>query len=204
LSARLEGGVRRAPPKLVGEHIMHRRSLLITGAAAGAALAFGAQARPRVSTESLPGVSFSNYKTYSWVSTKPPSGMNPVAYERIVDDVNAGMAKKGYQQSSQGSPADLALIVSVGAQNKTDFDSFGVLGLQTDVYQYTEGKLSVDAFDTQTKKAVWHGQAQEDINPDKTNSHKIDYAVEKMMDKFPVGANPPQNPGKALPPVNER
>jgi hypothetical protein len=164
---------------------MRHRSFVAVGAALGAALALTAHAaRPDVSTDTAPGASFSAYKTFTFVNATPPGGMDPVAYQRIVDDVSTGLTEKGYQK---GDPGDLSVILTLGAQNKADVETWGRFGLQTDVYQYTEGKLSVDAFDTKTRQAVWHGQASETINPNKSNPAAIDKAVSKLMAKFPAG-----------------
>lgn len=169
---------------------MDRRSFMLLGAAALTA-ALPAQARPTISTDVAPGANFAGYKTFTWVNRLPPQGVNPVAYDRIRATVESGLAAKGYQQAD---PADLSLILSVGARQKTDFESWGRFGLQTDVYQYTQGMLTLDAFDTQTRQAVWHGQASETINPDKPNWEKIDDGVSKLVARFPAGGGAPTAP----------
>ena len=168
---------------------MRRWSLL---ALAAIGLSIGGQAyaaHPDISTESMPGVNFAGYKTFSWVQEAIPQGMDPVAYQRIQMDVADGLISKGYQQVDQNG--DLSLILTLGAREKTDVNSFGFWGRQLDVYQYTQGKLSLDAFDTKTQKAVWHGQASETINPNKPDPAKVDSAVGKLMVKFPEGAGAP-------------
>jgi hypothetical protein len=161
---------------------MHRRVLLISAAAFGAAISFDAWAGPKVSTDVAPGANFGAYKTFNWVNATAPANMDPVAYGRIVQDIESALEAKGYMK---GSPADLSLVLSLGALNKTQVNSWGYFGRQLDVYQYTEGKLSLDAFDSKTKQAVWHGQADDEIHPDKPNPAKIDSAISKLMTKFP-------------------
>jgi hypothetical protein len=164
---------------------MPRCSFIIMVAALGAAIGLSAHAaRPSISTDTAPGANFAAYKTFAFVNARVPEGMDPVAFQRVLNDIEAGLNAKGYQKAD---PGDLSLILSLGAQNKTDIQSFGAWGLRTDVWQYTEGKLSVDAFDTKTKQAVWHGQASEEINPNKSNPAAIDKAVSKLMEKFPAG-----------------
>jgi hypothetical protein len=120
--------------------------------------------------------------------------MDPVAFGRIRTGIENVLAGKGYQKAG-GADGDLSLILTTGAQDKTQINSFGRFGLQTDVYQYTEGTLSLDAFDTKTKQAVWHGQATETVNPRKPNQKAIDDAVTKLMAKFPAGgAGAPTSP----------
>jgi hypothetical protein len=163
---------------------MNRRQMILaTGAAFAAISAASAYAGPKISSDALPGANFGAYKTFGWVDTRPPAGMDPVAYGRIMQDVETALMAKGYTKSA--SP-DIGLMLTIGAQNKTDVNSFGFFGRQLDVYQYTEGKLSLDAFDLKTKQAVWHGQADGTIHPDKPNPDKIDSAVDKLMTRFPA------------------
>ncbi|HEY2048519.1 MAG TPA: DUF4136 domain-containing protein [Caulobacteraceae bacterium] len=161
------------------------RRLFLTCAAGFVSIAVLAYAGgPDISTMSAPGVSFAGYKTYTWVNQEPPGGMNPVEFQRIQAVIAASLAQRGY---AHAEPGDLSLIISAGAHQQTEFQSWGWMGRQMDVYQTTTGRLSVDAFDTKTRQAVWHGQAAETINPEKPNLKKIDAAVTKLMDRFPAG-----------------
>ena len=170
---------------------MHRKTLV-------AALMFGlaapgaAMAGPSISTQAMPGVNFSTYKTYTWVQAQAPAGGNPIIQQQILADIDSALAQKGYQKAAEGG--DLSLILTVGAREKTDIQSFGRFGLQTSVYQYTQGQLSLDAFDTKTQQAVWHGQASQTVNPDKPNPSKIDAAIAKLMTQFPATAAPAPAP----------
>jgi len=175
---------------------MHRKQLFISGLAIGLALLPQASAaKPTISTQALQGINFSAYKTYSWVNSLPPAGMNPVMYQQMQNDIDSALAGLGYQEVSDGG--DLAMILTIGARQKTDVQSWGWFGLQTSVYQYTQGQLSLDAFDTKTKQAVWHGQVTETVNPDKPNQAKINAAVSKLMASFPATAAPPAAPAPA-------
>lgn len=170
---------------------MHRRAFVLLAGAAASAIALAADARPSISTDVAPGANFASYKTFAWVNPQPPRGMNPVAFDRIRTTIENGLIAKGYQKAD---PADLSLILSIGAREKTQFESWGRFGLQTDVYQYTQGKLALDAFDTQTRQAVWHGQASETVNPDKPNFKAIDEGVAKLVAKFPPSGAAPAAP----------
>jgi hypothetical protein len=178
---------------------MHRGYLLFLGLASGLALSVDALARPTVSTDAVPGVNFSAYRTYSWANGSMASAANPVMQQRIVADFDAALASKGYQKAAD--PADLSLILTIGAQNKTDVQSWGRFGLQTSIYQYTQGQLSLDVFDTKTNQALWHGQVTETVNPSKPNSTKVDAAIAKLMQQFPATAAVPASPaaGEAPP-----
>jgi len=159
---------------------MNRRSIaLILGALALSACA----SAPTVSSDTTPGANFANYKSYTWVNPLPPAGMNPVSFERIRQGVDGALSAKGY---SKADPGDLSVILTMGAQDKTDINTWGRFGRQVDVYQYTEGKLSVDVFDTKTKQPLWHGSATQTIDPSKSDPAMIDAAVSGVMAKFPA------------------
>jgi len=161
------------------------RNLFIAGALA---LVGGPVAAQSISTDVAPGANFSAYHSYAWVNATAPQGMNPIAYQQIVADIEAALNAKGYNKAD---PADLSLIMTIGAQDKTDITTWGRWGLRTDVYQYTQGQLSLDVFDTNTKQALWHGQATKSVTPGKFNAAKASKAVNKLMKDFPAtGAAP--------------
>ncbi|HEY1929305.1 MAG TPA: DUF4136 domain-containing protein [Caulobacteraceae bacterium] len=162
------------------------RRLFLTCVAGVVLIAASAYAgRPDISTMAAPGVSFAGYKTYAWVNKAPPGGMNPVEFQQIQADISAALAKKGY---TQGDPGDLSLIISAGASQQTQYQEWGGwLNREVDTNVVTTGRLAVDAFDSKTRQAVWHGQAEETINPNNPNLRKIDSAVTRLMDKFPTG-----------------
>jgi hypothetical protein len=152
-------------------------------AALMAAMALSACASaPKVSSDTTPGANFAAYHTYAWASTLPPAGMNPVAFERIRQGVDGALAAKGY---AKGEPGDLTLILTLGRRDRTDVNTWGRFGRQVDVYQYTEGKMSLDAFDSRTKQPLWHGQATQTINPNQSDPALIDAAVSGVMIRFP-------------------
>jgi hypothetical protein len=167
---------------------MQRTYLIVLGVASGLALSTAAQAGPAISTDVAPGVNFSAYRTYTWANTQAPEGINPVMFQRITADFDSALSQRGYQKAPSG---DLSLVLTIGAQNKTDIETWGRFGLQTSVYQYTQGQLSLDVFDTKTKQALWHGQATETVDPAKPNASKVDGAINKLMVKFPATAAAP-------------
>jgi len=171
---------------------MHRKTFIVAAFSLGLVTPAASIAGPSISTDAAPGVNFSAYKTYSWLQGSAPAGGNPVMYQRILNDFDGALVQKGYQQVPSGG--DLSLILTIGAQQKTDVETWGRFGLQTSVYQYTQGQLSLDAFDSKTKQAVWHGQASQTVNPDKPNPSKADAAVDKLMVQFPTTAAVPPVP----------
>ena len=166
---------------------MKRAFLTLLGVASAVALSTTAQAGPSISTDTAPGANLGAYRTYTWANTQAPQGVNPVMFQRITDDFDSSLSQRGYQK---GAPGDLSLVLTIGEQNKTDVETWGRFGLQTSVYQYTQGQLSIDVFDTKTKQALWHGQASGTVNPDNPKASRVDAAIEKLMLKFPGTAAP--------------
>jgi hypothetical protein len=159
---------------------MIRRAFVI--ALAAGLLAGPVLAKPKVSADTTPGANFAAYQTFAFVNAQPPAGMNAVAYERIRLGVEQGLTGKGF---TKGDPGDLSVIITVGARDKTDVETWGVWGRQLDIHQYTVGQLSVDVFDTKTKQPLWHGQATETVTPGKVDPQKVETAVAEVMAKFP-------------------
>ena len=161
---------------------MYRGKLLALALVYGTAFGTSVPAMAQTSAQTAPGANLSAYRTYEWLGTTPPPGTNPIIVQQIVADFDAAMASRGYQKAQGG---DLTLILSLGAQDKTDVETWGRFGLQTSIYQYTEGQLSLDVYDSKTKMALWHGQVVKTVNPKKPDQSKISKAVNKLMAKFP-------------------
>ena len=170
---------------------MHARKLTLFAALSALTLSAVAEARPSIYTQTVPGVNFSAYKTYSWVPMQS-NGMDPVTYQQIVGAFDASLASKGYVKVPSGGSLDMAL--TIGARNKTDIESFGWFGLQTSTYNYTVGQLSLDAFDTKTHQALWHGHASETVDPNRPNFTKVNEAITKLMVQFPATSAPAPPP----------
>lgn len=149
-------------------------------------MAAPALAKPKITTDTNPNANFASYQTFTFVNARPPAGMDPVAYERIRMGVEQALTSKGYTKADAGG--DLSLIVTVGARDRTDVETWGMWGRQLDVRQYTEGQLSVDAFDTKTRQPLWHGNATETVNPKKLEPQKIEAGIASIMASFPARA----------------
>jgi hypothetical protein len=143
----------------------------------------GCASKPTIKTDVAPGANFAQYQTYSWISAGVPQGMNPIVGQRVHDAVDGAMTAKGYTRVDQGQ-GDLALAYTVGAQRMTDITTYGPYGRGIDVYQYVQGHLTIDAFDSKAQRPVWHGSATQVIDPN-GDASKIDAVVAETMAKFP-------------------
>lgn len=137
---------------------------------------------PSISSDTTPGANFANYRTYEWVNVRPAAGMNPVSLERMRQGIEQAMVAKGYRV---GNPGDISLILTVAGKERVDVQTWGRFGQNVDTYRYTEGTLTVDAFDTRTAQAIWHGRAQQNVDPGRIDPAMIDAAVAGVMAQFP-------------------
>ena len=173
-----------------------------------ASLALAACQSPTITTDVAPGANFAAYRSFTLVAAQPPApapaglpfappaGANPLAYERIRQDIEASLLAKGYAEEP---PGELSVIVTVGTRDRTSVNSWGPFLSQLDVHQYTQGELAVDVFDTRTHKPLWHGQASQTIDPDKSDPKVIDAAVAGIMAQFPQASGQRPAPSERSP-----
>ena len=160
---------------------MNRKQLIMVGAAGALLLSAGAWAEPQMTTDMAHDVNFADYKTFSWASAHPQGGMNSVQYQEIMNSITTYLSGKGYQRHA---PGDLTMALTLGKQQKVDLDTWNHYGYHDD-YVYNEGQISLDAFDTKTKRAVWHGQITDTIDPAKPDINKLHAALNQLLAQFP-------------------
>jgi hypothetical protein len=160
---------------------MHRKHMILIAATSAFLFSGGVWAKPQLTTDMAHDVNFANYKTFNWASTHPQGGINSVQYQRIIADVSSRLAGKGY---THHTPADLTMALTLGKRQKVDIDTWNHYGYH-DSYVYNEGQISLDAFDAKTKRAVWHGQITDTINPKKPDPARLQAALDKLMEQFP-------------------
>lgn len=163
-----------------------RTLYLVVAMAVGAGVSWA----QTVSTDFDPSVDFASFKTYYWAKTDPVPG-NDIVNGRIMAEVDAAMARRGWTKASQGQ-ADLAVVANVSTQQQQKLDTFytgwggwawgGWGPVEATVRTYLKGTLVVDLFDAKTKKLAWRGVASDTVsdNPQK-NAEKINKGIEKMF-----------------------
>lgn len=144
-----------------------------------------------VTTDYDHSANFGKYHTYSWMSA---SASNSLWSDRIKNAVDSQLTAKGWQQVPSGGDATVAAIGKTSNQQtlQTFYDGFpgwrwgGFGESTTNVENQKVGTLTVDIFDTQTKKLIWRGRGENALsgNPEK-NEKKLDKTVEDMFKKFP-------------------
>ena len=161
---------------------MQLRHLILAGAASALLFSAGAGAKPHLTTDAAHDVNFANYDSFTWASTKPPTGLNMVQYQRVQQVITGKLKSKGYDHQPK---ADLTVALTVGKLSKVDLNTWASYGYR-DTYTRHEGQVTMDVFDTKTKRAVWHGQVTDAINPKKPDPAKLQAAINQMMDQFPA------------------
>lgn len=137
---------------------------------------------------------FARYHTYSWIGARAG---NSLWQDRIAGAVDSQLAAKGWTRVASGGDASVAAIGKVSERDnlQTFYDGFpgwgwngwgGMGTATTTVIPEAVGNLTVDVFDSRTKKLIWRGTSSDTLSakPEK-NDKKLDHAVAEMFDHFP-------------------
>jgi hypothetical protein len=151
----------------------------------------------KVSTDYDHKADFSRYHTYSWIGVRTA---NSLWQERIMGAVDSQLAAKGWTKVGSGGEASISAFgKTVERDNmQTFYDGFpgwgwhgwgGMGTATTTVIPERVGNLTIDVFDSTTKKLIWRGTASDTLSskPEK-NDKKLDKAVEEMFEHFPPSA----------------
>jgi hypothetical protein len=148
----------------------------------------------KVSVDFDPAAPFATYKTYAWVDGTPAP--NPLNEDRLHMSVDARLALKGLRMNTTNP--DLVVVTHVTTKEHPELvvSGFGYgpwwgggYGTPT-VENSIEGTLVVDLYDAKTKKMVWRGVATATASEKPTkNISKMNKALDKMFEKYPVGAS---------------
>ena len=151
-------------------------------------------------------VNFDQYKTFAlYNSDSIHDAISPLNQQRIINAVKSEMAKKGFQENT-GSPDMLVNITAVlenrvAMSSTTDYYGYGGMyrpyywgggmGSSTtnyNVQHYKDGSLIIDVIDAKSKKLVWQGTGNKEIDkPLKDPDTKIPKAIAAIMESFPPG-----------------
>ena len=151
----------------------------------------------KVTVDSDPAAPFATYKTYSWVQGTPAP--NPLNEDRLHASVDARLAGRGLAMNTAAPDLVVATHVTTKERQELVANGFGYGpwwgGYGTaSVETYVDGTLILDLYDAKTKKMVWRGVATATASdkPSK-NVAKMNKALDKMFEKFPVAAQAPTN-----------
>jgi hypothetical protein len=146
----------------------------------------------RVRSDFNKQANLSSYHTFS-IRDGNSSG-NPVMDQRIKADVEAALQSRGLEEVSNAE-GDLIVVPHVATRTHRTYETFyngwgwhwrwGAPEIV--VNEFRVGTIVVDAFDSHTKTAMWHGYASSVISdkPEK-NAERADEAVTKLFAEFPI------------------
>jgi hypothetical protein len=181
-------------------------SIVVAGALIG-----GCASQIRTSHDWDPSVDLSRYRVYAWISEDslipPKTGEGDVSYVSPIDDqrirrvVDARLAEKGYVQAASIEEADLVVSYGIGREEKVDVVQSGPQtvggyprgygyggwygGSTVQVFRYTEGTLTIEFFDRETRQALWIGWGSKRISDSEDREGVIQNAVEKILEPLP-------------------
>lgn len=151
---------------------------------------------------------FGRYDTFSWIADDPYIGrdpdlpISPLTQRKIQEAIHDRLVSKGYTFVADRDPADFVVSYTIGSREKIRASSYpvGFRGSwgwhvhdsyyrvrEYEEHSYTEGTLSVDIFDGESKQPVWHGWAQKVITDSdrRDPSVIIQDGVTRLFESFP-------------------
>jgi hypothetical protein len=164
----------------------------------------------RTEHDSAPGVDFSRFESYAWISSKPliPANVgvlearyvSPIDEQRIRAAVDSELAARGYRSVEQAR-ADLVVSFAVGREEKLGVQDMGgrdrvyyhgyghgdwYRGSAVQVRTYTEGTLVLEIFERASQQAVWVGWASKRLSPADDREEVLQRAIAKILAPFPA------------------
>ena len=173
---------------------------------------------PTVKSDYDHQANFAQYQTFGYMSPlgTDKAGYNTLLTERLKSAARGQMEMRGYTYSATNP--DLLLNFGAKLQQQTEvtpgfapmgpyygyrtgfYGGWPGYGWGDDVYQYTEGTLSVDLVDARRRQLVWEGVAVGEVqDPGSAGSQQnVDKVVAEIFAKYPfrAGVGTPQVPDK--------
>jgi len=145
---------------------------------------------------------FAEFKTFDWMQVPEKADIDSLILQRVKNAVNAELKAKGLTLSSNNP--DFLIAEHLGKMNKvrvTDWGygysaygrygrSWGSGGIST--HQYEEGFLILDFVDAKTKKLIWRGSANaevQNVNTPEKSEALINAAVKAILKKYPPSSS---------------
>ena len=140
---------------------------------------------------------FAAYHTFALLQRAHPGIPDPLVATHVAEDIAQELQRRGYTPAADPESADLIVDFTVGAQDRIAINSYpttyggpifgSALWSNIDLYQYREGTLGIDVFDTRTRRPVWHGSAQQELSRKDLEqpAESIARAVSSVLARFP-------------------
>lgn len=157
------------------------------------ALAASGAAAQEVKTNAMPGIDFSKFHTYKWISVEGGAHPNAIVDQEIKQSIDTQLASKGLTKTDTDN-ADLYVGYQTAVNQQKQWNAYGMGGgwgggmataTQTTI---NVGSLVLDMYDPSTKNLVWTGTATKALNPSSKQSKNEDHlnkAMAKLLKDFP-------------------
>jgi hypothetical protein len=143
----------------------------------------------------MPGVDFSKYHTYKWVTIPGGEQLNQIQDAEIKQAVDAQLSGKGFTKTTENN-ADIYVGYQASVSQEKEWNAFGDGGgwrwgggmASVTSSTIAVGTLGLDFYDPSAKQLVWRGEATKTLNPSKNeekNQKNLDKAMEKLLKNFP-------------------
>jgi hypothetical protein len=159
------------------------------------ALAASGAAAQEVKANAMPGVDFSKFHTYKWISVEGGSHPNAIVDQEIKQSIDSQLATKGLTKTD-ADQADLYVGYQTAVNQQKQWNAYGTGGgvmwgggmataTQTTI---NIGSLVLDMYDPSNKQLVWTGTATKALNPSSKqskNEEHLNKAIAKLLKNFP-------------------
>jgi hypothetical protein len=149
-----------------------------------------------VKYNSMPGVNFSKYHTYKWISIEGGAHPNQIMDAEIKQAVDGQLTTKGLTKTDD-EKADLYVGYQIAVDQEKQWNAYGMGGRwgggMASAQQSTIsiGTLVLDLYEPGTKELVWTGTATKTIEPSSNqekNQKNLDKAMAKLLKNYPPPA----------------
>lgn len=148
-----------------------------------------------VTTNSMPGVDFSKYQTYKWVTVQGATYPNQIVDAQIKQSIDTQLAAKGLTKTDSDT-ANLYIGYQVSLNTEKQWNAYGMGGglrwgggmATAQQSTIAIGTLVLDMYDPTTKQLVWTGRATKTLDSSANQQKKqknLDNAMKKLLKNFP-------------------
>lgn len=162
-----------------------------------------------ISSDYDPSTDFSKFRSFAWAPMSPDLPDDPLINKTQLDSqirnaTENQLSAFGFVKESSNQP-DFLIVYHAAIDKGIDvveLDNFYLSDPpnryhhgwssgrgQTYVFEYDLGTLILDFLDPKTKKIIWRGSVQAEVNrtalPQERET-RINVAIQKMLEKFPI------------------
>ena len=133
-----------------------------------------------------PDFDFSAWRTFTFAPYESKMGMDQITYGEFKQAISKNLTAKGMVASDQNP--DFVVSMATAQKEQTEITQAGIGWWGTDVYQYEEGTLLVDFYETKSQKLEWRGTAKGELADNPSQQEKqahINSVVAEMLEQFP-------------------